>query len=129
MLGLDPRFTDLLTRTLPTRRPEPFTVELKIPREHPGLPRLAQAALKLHDCTVIRPSGLSLKLSQTLVLPGALTEFFNALRDVVGTVMGDEIEERLSVRHAPITSDGLLELTRAAATLLPLNMLQHLMKG
>ena len=69
---------------------KPLTVEFEVPKAHPGLPRLLQAASKLPNVELIGENGLSVTKKQ-LLTPGVFEEFFNAMEDVLGARMTQDL--------------------------------------
>jgi len=103
--------------------PAPFTVKIDVPKDHPGLPRLVEAATRLPDVKVTQASGVRTH-KQGLIVPGALEEFFDALGVVVGGDMCDEIKEKLGARDALGSADPkvLADLFQATSKILPLGL-------
>lgn len=76
------------------------TFQITVPKTHPGLSRLLEAARKLPDVTVTSQSGVSVR-RKNLLHEHAFDEFFQALEDVVGPGVVSEIQAGLRMPGDP----------------------------
>jgi len=100
--------------------PKNPSVEISIPKDHPGLPRLYKAAMILPRVTVQQESGVSYT-KDGLHLPGALEEFLDALEAVIGEDHAQGLEEQLGIRRT-IEAGGPAEiqsLLNMASSMMP----------
>ena len=97
---------------------EPLTFQIEVPRTHPGLQRLLDAAKALPVVEVAGELGVSFTKKQILV-PGVYEEFFHALGEVIGHDHADDMLSALSSRNrlqdAP--QEALMNLAKNLQTL------------
>lgn len=74
-----------------------FTVE--VDAQQPAAERLCRAALNLHQVQVTRNGGVVVTRNNPVVLKQDLDEFFDALGEVVGKVMSEDIREALGANR------------------------------
>jgi hypothetical protein len=127
---LDALVNGLLGSKQATRKtaPKSPSVEISIPKDHPGLPRLYKAAMVLPRVTVHQQSGVSYT-KDGLYLPGALEEFLDALEAVIGEDHAQGLEEQLGLRESLAGSPADLQsLFGIASKIMPLGAMARMAK-
>ena len=106
------------------------TVQIDVPKNHPGLPRLVAAAQRLPSIEFVKQDGVAVRKKQFLTRE-ALEEFFAALRDITGNGFAEEIEQRLGLKKTLELGDeqGFSGLLESLSGKLPLGMLQSMVAG
>ena len=77
---------------------KPLTFQVEVPKSHPGLPRLTEAARALPVLELVGDSGASFTKKQ-LYVPGVYEEFFDALGGVIGQQNADDMLSALLPRN------------------------------
>lgn len=77
---------------------KPLAFEVEVPKNHPALPRLAEAARALPALELVGKSGVSFTKKQVYT-PGVYEEFFEALGDVIGQQNADDMLSALLPRN------------------------------
>jgi len=97
----------------------PHQVNIRIPRNHPGLERLLKVAETLATSQDL-PSGVSV---DGIYRPGAVEEFIDALKQVVGRDTVDRLLEQvtapMSLGPMSVKPNPLMQLAGLAGQLLP----------
>lgn len=121
---LDTLINGLLGADNPSKAapPEKSSVEISIPKDHPGLPRLYKATMRMPKVTVQQQNGVSYT-KDGLFLPGIVEEFFDALAAIIGEEQVNAIEEQFGLHNA------LSDSTRLGAILPNLLPLINLASG
>jgi len=99
--------------------PKTPSIEISIPKDHPALPRLYKATMRMPKVTVQQQTGVSYT-KDGLLLPGIIEEFFDALAAIIGEDPVNEIEEQLGLHSALSDLSDSAQLSSILPNLLPL---------
>ena len=91
----------------------PSSFQVEVPKSHPGLPRLLEAAKGLPELELVKSDGINIKKRQLFRL-GAYEEFFDALGEIIGKDHADDMLAALLPRNRlqDASPEALMDLAK-----------------